>query len=849
MSHNFLKSFNSILPPSQQERLKDMMLVDPDPNLSTEQLEQEVQNLLSQLGKNSPTMQLRIQSGKTNSLEYNTTLREVLADLSALYHESTLLDAIISNNAKINLSTITEIESEINRIERKIESINLLADNHEGYSSTSRDDFFDEEKRQRSREGSAEGLFADRDSPKGEVLPKELDAHVDKSVGCLELPLSSSNYDRLHLNGSTVATIEILEQVGEGFKDFDPSYSIDKAIDIEEDTFWGEVILADEPLRVPLDGVDRGAVCKFKITLPNPSTVSEITILPYSEFPIELVSIAYTIDDVDSLGGYIKEWDRENPCFIDSSFKYNFPAVTAKSLIITICQQHSNRQSYIITEEQKQNRQLWSKVSAIEKEITLNTPWIENEDIENPSVTQDKIDELDSTWQIYLKDKDRKKSIIDRIIVALRKIVTFGQYEEPKEKAPKRVQVDKFEYIYGAYDIGVYGKEYHPTGIYVSKPHNMAGNIMQVVLEAEEEHPVFYKNYREGQDLRRGIIQKKIWSGDSIINSGDPLRRTSVEYYVTAKENPENKDWIPILPLGQNGVNQEVIRFSDGRVGNAKLRFPCDKDKPFHLYKNEEPLRYGIHWSFSEEKNGLLSDQKIEIRPGVWDPNSIFSIDYYPSGNPHLVDFIAAIEERNLKPSTTSEYFFGTDKNCRVQLSRYPFVDRARLIEDRDKQEITYNPVRVTLNPDDIEGKTKEVLGIDGFSKSDFHIKGKDKAIESEIRSTRDKTKTFLPARLLNVTEYFEAVNPPLRPYDTRESYPTFEYAHEGRNVYFTETFKHDGPVANYDKSNGNAIIKVEYDYIVSGIRVKIILRRTSSADASVSPRVKSYTLKGRSLL
>ena len=93
--------------------------------------------------------------------------------------------------------------------------------------------------------------------------------------------------------------------------------------------------------------------------------------------------------------------------------------------------------------------------------------------------------------------------------MALRKIVTFGQYEEPKEKAPKRVQVDKFEYIYGAYDIGLYGKEYHPTGIYVSKPHNMAGNIMQVVLEAEEEHPVFYKNYREGQDLRRGIIQRR----------------------------------------------------------------------------------------------------------------------------------------------------------------------------------------------------------------------------------------------------------------------------------------------------------------------------------------------------
>jgi hypothetical protein len=61
--------------------------------------------------------------------------------------------------------------------------------------------------------------------------------------------------------------------------------------------------------------------------------------------------------------------------------------------------------------------------------------------------------------------------------------------------------------------------------------------------------------------------------------------------------------------------------------------------------------------------------------------------------------------------------------------------------------------------------------------------------------------------------------------------------------------FKHDGPVENLEGSNGNAIIKAEYDYIVSGIRVKIILRRTSNIDTSVTPKVKSYSIKCKSLI
>lgn len=862
MPKQFLDQFSSTLPASQQTRLQDMISADPKLELNVEELETKVRKILERMGHQEPTMELRLQGEKIDSESYNQTLREILADLFSLYYEANLIGSAIYKHDKINVASLEIINEEIKRLERRIDSLNLLADNYEGYSSASREDFDDESKMERDRDT---GLFVDKNK---EPISEQLDAHIDSKTSVLELATMNENYDRIHSNGETIASIYMIDQVGEGFRDPDCQFGIEKAIDLEDGEFWGEVILSDDILRVPITdsmqgedagfktpeegGITRGATCTFKIVFPNPCNVSEIEIDPYCEYPLEIINISYTSDETNNIAGVIKAWDKDNPLMFEDHMRYSFPKVSAKSIIITLRQEHATVQSYFVTREQRDNRELWAKVGAINKNLTLTTPWQDSDSIANPSLDQDKIDSLDETWQLYLEDQRKNApSTLDSIIKAIRNIVTLGlaQTEEIKDPKPDKIQVNKFEYIYGAHNINISGKEYFPEGIYISKPHNINGNVQQIVLESKEFHPTFERN---GQTLK-----KLMWNGDSLVDSSEDLRRTSVEYYITASENPSPKEWIPILPLGTYKVNQEFIKFVDPKAPRAEINFECDntnfQNRPFVLYKNEYPLIYGHEWWFAKDNAGNSSTKFIAISTRVWQQSAMFTMDYYPKGDPNLIDFSKV--EAPLYVAT--EYFLGTNKNNSIKLSKHPFVDRSKLKVNTTpgqiiQQDYAYNPVRVTLNPDNFESIAKEKLGIDNFNREAFRINGHPTAIISQINPTRDPNTDIENrprARTLNVTDYFDDILPTMRLYSTKDRIPTFEYIHDKNRVHFTETFKHDGPVENFEDSNGNAVIQVDYEYLVSGIRVKIILRRTSNVDASVSPKVDFYTIKSRSVL
>jgi hypothetical protein len=447
------------------------------------------------------------------------------------------------------------------------------------------------------------------------------------------------------------------------------------------------------------------------------------------------------------------------------------------------------------------------------------------------------LDKIDKTWELYRQNAP-----------ALYEEATKGTaYKEDKTK----VQVDKYEYVYGAYDIKFQGKEYYPKSVYLSKPYIMSGNVSQIVLEAEEWHPTFRSN---------GNLIGKTKYVDGVLvnvdgrtaNKDELLRRTSVEYYVTALENPGVDDWKPILPLGQAMINQEVL-FFQGSIPRTKLRFAADRTKEINLYKNEYPLKFNLDWYFGKDPDGIDSNQWIVLSAHSFDSSAIYTIDYYPSGNPYLIDFA-------ISPTTTlqTDYFIGTDKNCSIKLSKFPFINRATLKSDKDVGVINddHNPVKITLNPgggtNALANIITEKLGIKNPNVKDFVLNGKNGGFNTEVLSSLNPS-TTIPnapvARLLNKTLFFDNEIPTLNKYNPRDILPTFEYYHEGNKVYFTEMFKHDGPVENLEGSNGNAIIKAEYDYIVSGIRVKIILRRTSNIDTSVTPKVKSYSIKCKSLI
>jgi 2C-methyl-D-erythritol 2,4-cyclodiphosphate synthase len=142
---NYIEDLMKVLPEGQKDILNQYLNVGDQSSSDTTEsaLEAKINELLKQVGQGQMTMQLRPQDGQTNSEDYNQTLREIVADFNTLYTESGRLDALITNHKQLTNSVLATLAKNIKQLEAHIDSINLLADNTEGYGTASKETFSD----------------------------------------------------------------------------------------------------------------------------------------------------------------------------------------------------------------------------------------------------------------------------------------------------------------------------------------------------------------------------------------------------------------------------------------------------------------------------------------------------------------------------------------------------------------------------------------------------------------------------------------------------------------------------------------------------------------------------------
>lgn len=354
---------------------------------------------------------------------------------------------------------------------------------------------------------------------------------------------------------------------------------------------------------------------------------------------------------------------------------------------------------------------------------------------------------------------------------------------------------EKFEYIYGLRNISFMHKQYEENSISVSTPFEVEGNVMEVSLAAAEYHPIF--------DEVGGISTSQ---------------QTSVEYYVSYVPRPTLKDWHAILPEGQKLIKSERLLFDGKRT--TELRFPASLSASFKpvIYKNGLVLENRF-WT-------LVGNRTIQLQESV-DQFGIYTIDYTPDGNPWTIDI--AQQELSIRKQV-DEFPTGTNHNKTVQLSKYPYVNYETI-----QGETEYNPNTSSYKPIEISIKNAQIAIPDG------------KTVKEVTPFTGDEKQEVY---MYNRTNYKTGEWPLLKPYSLvkEERYKGLEYYQEGSKLIFTETFK---PSTIYDelvKNHGSGTIVASYDYLVSTFRVKIILRRNTLDDTTVSPQVQHYTLKTKTM-
>lgn len=366
---------------------------------------------------------------------------------------------------------------------------------------------------------------------------------------------------------------------------------------------------------------------------------------------------------------------------------------------------------------------------------------------------------------------------------------------EPTFNFEKQQPVTKYEYLMGIKDLTIKHKQYNDKAVFVSKPMEVDGNVMQVSLHSIEEHPVFDELSGKAAD-----------------------RQTSIEYYIAYSENPTADEWHPILPEDQLTIQGELLIFDTAQT--ATIRFPAlvtSKEEP-KLYKNGLLVDKTL-WSFAD--GGL----KVQLLT-KYDSAAIYTINYTPNSkfyNPWTLD----IRKKGIVTKKQIDKFpNGTNHNKTITLSQYPYVDyeRINLADSYDPNTSDYKPIQVYLK--------------------NAQIAGTNRAIFKEANPYDGTITPFTK----NITDYKHGIAKKLIPYsiDSKNGTPYFgfEYMQEGSKLYFTETFNKTDIYTNTETNHGNAEVQVEYEYMVSNFRIKIILRKNSSDTNTLTPIVHEYALK-----
>ncbi len=810
---NYLNEFLLTLPQTQREKLMELLeLKQREGYIKSEtEFKMEVERLLKTLDKQNgqPIFKARPQSEKTNSADYNANLEEISFDLNTLFSASNQVDNLLNDNQRLSRSLLADIRKKIYALDSEVERQKLIMNNSDGFV----EGVHEQMRAAQYTESNEDNLLILQKDRFGQYLNSKYKAEI--LSGSLQLSSYESADQLKNPYGRKLSTIQVLNRTGSVATN--TSNPVDNAIDGSQETYWAEIILADDVIKQDISnlwtndykdyGTD-GAICEIEISLNGITTVSEITLDPYCSYPLEIVAI-HGYESTDQGGSSYKLVTPNHENIYQRSQKavgqmtFQFPSVDVSKLRILIRQENYIKENYLVNVDQQNNTELWNKIAG-----SMQLQQLGQESIADKREPGESIAEFDKKnqvtgWSNYLKaleewskkQGDKAKSVLSAAKSAM-EVVRTGNYKNPMALALRSITsnvnesvetegilseqyiaANKLSYLYGFYNISITGRKYQQRSIYVSKELPLSSNVKTLSLTTEEKH---YDIKLENEDI---------------------ARITDVEYYIAYKKNPDQSSWHPILPATKAFVQGELLLGSSVTEEYLELtgmiqfsfRFPVISNDTVTIRRDGIPI--GV------EQYAISNDgKKIGIRQVYYSASSIYTADYKPVDSAYFVD----VDTTSIHPmqfiseqGETGEYFNTVDRNNTVTLKHVPYVYRSKLFS-YDKKNERYDQDNDQLKIDKV------------FYPMIVHVDG--------IEYT-------------NITDYSNGT------YDKdklQNDNSGKNFAQIGNTVYL--------PVSTFGNEMKN--ITVDYYYLATDVRIKAILRRNNAGYESVTPAVYSYAVR-----
>lgn len=709
-------------------------------------------------------MKAHPQGELTNADSLNEEMQGFEADIRTVFARMNYANQSINTQRKITESSLNEITNAINEANRKIVEVGEERRKSES-KSILYDDFTDYRNRENDKKFNTDSL--------GNRLAEAFELRIHSVDDTLRLPMFNSENTLTNFAGMRTAELSIGKQVGSGLIRYrNPQTSIDKAIDTSMETYWSESILVDEPFRVNLGheyyDTKFGATAELIISYYKATEVNEITLMPFVDFPMEVVSILIYDND-----NFENPYELVSPTAIHRNIEdkevisYQFQRVIAKKIVLLINQKHYVKRDMVVNVNDKSIVDAWLYAQGITEVPPdyIFKPLYHDLRKENPQ------------WenvQKFLENRD-----------VLTELSSYEDYDKDNN-----IMVSKFEYQYGLYNLAANFNEYSDVGIYVTKPLTNL-NVQKIQLETVEDHPKM-------ENISTNV--------------------TSIEYYVTEKDEPTASDWYSILPTNINTIRGEYMNvdFKDGDY-QATLRFSVDK-------------------IIDVRGNGIRLIPKIEYKIVGrrviimnYNPSLIYTVDYKPLHTAYTVDFLDRVTTRVFDPKknrydetvtsqkTTNQIDLRTASNV-VDLEKTPFWDRSIInrIEEtsgNEEKSRTWNPTYIDNIYIPIEIQIILPTGESIMQQTDKFEKGS--------------------VFLTNKTDYHNLNHSLLEPFNGSN----YQYRVERNQIKFNTTLP-----------KGTRVL-ANYSFLTGPIRLKIIMRRSIIDEVGLTPVLHEYKIGLQSLV
>jgi hypothetical protein len=424
---NYLEGYLDVLPQGQQSKVQDVLKATKGSIDAGVITEAEFKELVRRIAEDHEQLTTYLpQVEKVDDVLHNAFFSKVSTDINLMYAESQLIERALGSYDRLYDGILSDLSKEIKSLAEKIGSLRLVAEGENGLIVKTYD-FGNNSAIETDRVKYAH-LFKDRD---GSDIP---DVVIERTGDVSYIGLAKSmNQDHLRDSlGNTTATLNKIDYRGVPIPQ--TAYPVGNAIDSSTDSYWGEVVLVDDVVNVGMDGLAAGgAMVKFTVTLARPEVVSEISLTPFSNFPIEITSVKYE-EDIETY--HVPKEILSKPIEGIQTMVMQFPSILAKRFTFILRQQNYVKDTYIVRAAAVSKNELWEKISNREVEVTLASPSA------TATVDQSALDSY-SGWDIYLSELSKYEDDHAKYVSALQEYI--------QKKAKWDQEVNTYESEYSSY--------------------------------------------------------------------------------------------------------------------------------------------------------------------------------------------------------------------------------------------------------------------------------------------------------------------------------------------------------------------------------------------------------------